>query len=88
MISSLVHQLLSKEAPYSSNDFTLSHDEVILYNLATGCVNTSIISSLKQNLKYTYESALTIAFPTMSSAIGVRDVNEFFVIPELIELSK
>jgi acyl dehydratase len=40
------------------------------------------------NRKYIYEKAIDVAFPTMSSALAIRDIDDFFAIPEIKELGK
>jgi acyl dehydratase len=87
-MTSLVGSLLANPKPYSSFTFTLSPDDIILYNLATGCLDNSLVGKPEANLKYTYEQAIEMAFPTMSSALGIRDIDEFFAIPEIKELGK
>ena len=54
-MTSLVGSLLANPKPYSSFTFTLSPDDIALYNLATGCLDNSIVLEPEANLKYTYE---------------------------------
>ena len=54
-MTSLVGSLLANPKPYSSFTLTLSPDDIILYNLATGCLDNSLFPLPEANLKYTYE---------------------------------
>ena len=54
-MTSLVGSLLANPKPYSSFTLTLSPDDIILYNLATGCLETTLVLVPEANLKYTYE---------------------------------
>lgn len=52
----------------------MTAESAILYSLTTGATNN--------DLKYIYENDPNFeVFPTMASAIGMRDIDEFFNIP-------
>ncbi len=59
---------------YSQFDYKVTAESAILYSLTTGATNN--------DLKYIYENDPNFeVFPTMASAIGMRDIDEFFNIP-------
>ena len=65
---------------YSDFDYKVTAESAILYSLTTGATN---------ELPYTYEKDPGFqVFPTMATAIGLRDIDSFFEIQEFKALTK